>query len=508
MAAAIAAAINGAAQNGLFKVTASMPTDTNGNPVGNRVNLFGAVKVTTPFPTISGSTPTHVSTPVGFNEDTSLYVGLHVANPLPTDSAGTYVVYDPSSYGGAFSDAEKSLPLAPAGSTVGTGDDFMDWAAAAANVLAWTGWGEVKGMTTADAIFQYFQAHWTDQPNWSLDAWIWWFTGQNPDRRTTGVATVKSPGGGFYRSLSISNYVQTQTDPSQAMSSLDEFLHNGEGVVLGLQCNDKTDAWYPMSHAVTAWGFTCDTTKSPTDPNYYTGVYITDSDDNQAAAGTASPDELKYYKITYSAKDNVYYLTDYYGRNTIYIDDVSGLQKRFAGIQSRQYTGLGDQNQVNEQGEVILESNRITYSANYGIVVASADGMGDVKAGTTTPYGAIDLTSPGPTAPLRRINTDHQVPGVVIENNVIAFGANGGIDITGPAATTGPSAGAVPFARIVNNTIYGGANRSAGVGVNVGVNASPTILNNVVANFNVGIQVDRDVQHDRGGHDGVLGQHH
>ena len=86
VAAAIVTAVNGAEQNGLFKVTASMPTDTNGNPVGDRVNLFGAVKVTTPFPTISGSTPTHVSTPVGFNEDTSLYVGLHVANPLPTDT--------------------------------------------------------------------------------------------------------------------------------------------------------------------------------------------------------------------------------------------------------------------------------------------------------------------------------------------------------------------------------------------------------------------------------------
>ena len=97
---------------------------------------------------------------------------------------------------------------------------------------------------------------------------------------------------------------------------------------------------------------------------------------------------------------------------------------------------------------------------------------------------------------------------MVIENNVIAFGTNGGIDISGPAATTGPSAGAVPFARIVNNTIYGGANRSAGVGINVGVNASPTILNNVVANFNVGIQVDRHVQHDGGGHHGLRGQHH
>ncbi|HEY2415129.1 MAG TPA: dockerin type I domain-containing protein, partial [Pirellulaceae bacterium] len=48
---------------------------------------------------------------------------------------------------------------------------------------------------------------------------------------------------------------------------------------------------------------------------------------------------------------------------------------------------------------------------------------------------------------------------------------------------------AVPFGRIVNNTIYGG-NTAAGTGILVTNNAGPTLLNNIVANTATGISVD------------------
>ena len=466
VAAAIVSAVNGAAQEGLFKVTAT----TNGT--SDRVDLFGAVKLTTPVPNISGSTPKHNDVPKGFNENTMLYEGLHVANP-PTDAIGTaYLVYGPSAFGGTYSDAEKAPPAANPGVTPGTGDDYMDWAAAASNVLAWTGWGEAKGMTTADQIFKYFQDHWTDVGSWSIDAWIWWFTGRNSDRRTPGVAQVDVAGGGFFRNLNPSDYIQTQEDPTLAMSSLDKFFHNGDGVVLGLQSNDPSDSWYPVSHAVTAWGFTFNANLKPTDPNYYTGVYLTDSDD--LASNATSTDQLKYYQVQYSAADNVWYLKDYYGRNTIYIDEVSGLQKRFSGVKANKFTGLGDQNQLYDQGQVILDDNRVTYSSDFGIVVAPGDRAQDAT-----------LAKPGPTAPLREVNTDNQVPGVVIENNVLAFGVAGGIHISGDAG----DGSTVTFARIVNNTVYGVGPTAPNVGIKVGPNASPTILNNVVANTQAGIEI-------------------
>ena len=44
---------------------------------------------------------------------------------------------------------------------------------------------------------------------------------------------------------------------------------------------------------------------------------------------------------------------------------------------------------------------------------------------------------------------------MVIENNVIAFGQNGGIHVEGYDDKASESIGSVPFTRIVNNTIYG-----------------------------------------------------
>ena len=91
------------------------------------------------------------------------------------------MVYDASNWGGTYYDAEKTPP--------GDSDDEMCWAAAASNVLAWTGWGDVASVDGADlhtinetdAIFKYFQTHWTDEGGWPIDAWAWWFSGINPD---------------------------------------------------------------------------------------------------------------------------------------------------------------------------------------------------------------------------------------------------------------------------------------------------------------------------------------
>ena len=53
--------------------------------------------------------------------------------------------------------------------------------------------------------------------------------------------------------------------------------------------------------------------------------------------------------------------------------------------------------------------------------------------------------------------------------------------------TSGGPTAAVPFGRFVNNTVYGQLGGQSGVGLEVGPNASPTILNNIFANHAVGI---------------------
>lgn len=59
---------------------------------------------------------------------------------IGTANAGSYYLWD--DWGGTWADAEKS--------TDNTEDDEMCWAASSSNVLEWTGWGKVGGLTDSD----------------------------------------------------------------------------------------------------------------------------------------------------------------------------------------------------------------------------------------------------------------------------------------------------------------------------------------------------------------------
>ena len=103
-----------------------------------------------------------------------------------------------------------------------------------------------------------------------------------------------------------------------------------------------------------------------------------------------------------------------------------------------------DQNQVRSQGQIVIDGNRVTYSSQFGISqrADSRDGTGNANS----PH-------PGSPLPLINVNTNRLVPGVTISNNIVAFNATGGIEIAGDTGTS--PAGAVPFTRVVNNTIKG-----------------------------------------------------
>lgn len=135
---------------------------------------------------------------------------------------------------------------------------------------------------------------------------------------------------------------------------------------------------------------------------------------------------------------------------------------------------FGDQNLPRAQGEIVLKGNRIQSAANFGIVVdaAARDANG---------------AHPGAARNLREINTPRLVPGVVIENNVIDSALTGGILFSGDPNGAGLYNAVVPFGRIINNTIYG---NGKGVGIQVTDNASPTILNNILASLQTGVSVD------------------
>ncbi len=431
VAATIVTAIHTLYANGTFDV------DAYAIETGSFVYLHGAASVASgktagkgdifnsdigedEIPSTSSDSATVVNKPLGFDGDTSAFGSIGDATPTGT----SYLVYD--DWGGTWYDAEKSAS--------NTEDDDLCWAATASNVLAWTGWGSVLDLYTTDEIFQYFQDYWTDAGSFPTSAWVWWFQGWNPTEGNGASLDVKG-GADFYSTLNvIENYIQYEEDTADALPAIDKFLNDGCGVGLGVY----SDAG--MAHAITAWGFTYD----ESNPDYYTGVYVTDSDDDKGGDDAlAAPDELHYYAVKWSASEERWYLQDYYGMDDVYIGTVSGLLSRQVGVSATQYTDTGDKNLVEDQGQIILECNTILDSANYGIVVAAS----------RTSDG---VTTPGSPGVLAVVNSEELVPGVVIENNVIAYGGDGGIHISGNVDEAGESIGSTAIARVVNNTICGG----------------------------------------------------
>ena len=136
----------------------------------------------------------------------------------------------------------------------------------------------------------------------------------------------------------------------------------------------------------------------------------------------------------------------------------------------------GDSNRVRQKGQIVIAGNSITYAENAGIIVAPTR---DDRSNADWPF---------PASPRTMNDTNELVPGVMIENNLVAYSGQVGIGFQGDPKLAGSPVGAVSFGRIVNNTVYGGS--QSGIGIDVGPNASPTLLNNIVANLGTGIQVD------------------
>ena len=201
-------------------------------------------------------------------------------------------------FGGEFQDAEKS--------PTNYEDDLLCWAAAASNILAWTGWGSVVSKSEDD-IFAYFQDHWTDQGGLMQFGWDWWFDGTNDSQGWSGWSQEDINGAGFFTDLDFSDYYFHTSDDSQTMSAIDSYLHAGYGVSLGLHGGG--------GHAITAWGYEYDAAGN------YLGIYVSDSDDDQYNHN--APDMMAYYDVAYFS--GKWYLQNFYGMDNWYIGEVQAL---------------------------------------------------------------------------------------------------------------------------------------------------------------------------------------
>jgi hypothetical protein len=151
------------------------------------------------------------------------------------------------------------------------------------------------------------------------------------------------------------------------------------------------------------------------------------------------------------------------------------------------YQRIGDQNTIRPQGHIQIIDNTVSFVSQVGI--ALLPGPRDPNNG--------NLPAPGSVRALPTLDSTKQVPGADIVNNVINVGDAGqvGILISGDPNPTGLAVGAVPFARIINNTVFGNLNPTspttpAVTGIQIQNNAAPTLLNNIVANTNLAISID------------------
>lgn len=108
----------------------------------------------------------------------------------------------------------------------------------------------------------------------------------------------------------------------------------------------------------------------------------------------------------------------------------------------------GDQNRDRSgQGVIMIENSRFSFNSLAGIDI-TRDATADAGAGETPTV----LTYP---RNLVALNSQNQIPGVVVQSNVMAYNGQAGLSITG-LADGGTLNDPVGFDRILNNTMIGG----------------------------------------------------
>ena len=257
-------------------------------------------------------------------------------------------------------DAEKS----------GVGDTDLCWAATASNMLYWAGWGKNTGslkVSIEDDLLDYYKKYFTDVAGY-IDAGITWFwTGQYDNAYYSKASQLKQGGGGgFYSAQTLSDYLKVDSRSITAMSSVDSFLKEGDICGLGI--------YWPVTggHAITCWGFSYNDSLAKNNKNYYTGIWISDSDDNYGS-GRSAPDIIRYCPIRWSSRDMGYIVTyqpNYYGL----LGQVVGLKRTFTindydpisgetvqgGMQTVFSGGITYDNIVNSGGSQIVSSGGVT----------------------------------------------------------------------------------------------------------------------------------------------------
>ena len=279
-------------------------------------------------------------------------------DPAPTSAEGRFYV-------GSFHDMNKT----------GGADSELCWAAASSNVLAYTNWGfAAKAAGVAPAaprfvfdsdIFSCFINNFTNvggKPRYGLD---WFLTGSYAPQGWTDWAQVRGSGGAYYPGIEtgrLITFLASDETGDSLIRSMSGYLEHGWGVTVGI-------GWYSAAapaertggHELTVWGYTYDDGYEPSDPRYYTGLVVTDSDDGVRGTKTVSVEWNPFYDQ---------YRLSGYGSGNGWIEDFTCLQptRPLTGISVTGYRGPydGQPHSVTISGidETEKDSYTITYRQN------------------------------------------------------------------------------------------------------------------------------------------------
>ncbi|MBQ4107164.1 MAG: AIDA repeat-containing protein, partial [Lentisphaeria bacterium] len=267
-------------------------------------------------------------------------------------------------------DAEKRT------STYFPKDADLCWAGAAANILEFSGWGDVAGLSNEDDIYDFlknaFAANNNETVGGSTMGAVDWFV-----NGTKYSALGTSPK--FYTSgAEVKNYACDINLAAQLQAAMEG--GNAIGLSVSFLYHDGSPT--PAGHALTIFGFTYDERYDITDPRYLTGVFIADSDDSKDQLDSrASQNTLTLVTVEWNEELGAYCMPYYGGGATMtvlnyihtiefrpleYAEDPDKAQGNFVSIKEGEISYNAQLGGKNETRLQIVGSGAIAVSANVG----------------------------------------------------------------------------------------------------------------------------------------------
>ena len=213
----------------------------------------------------------------------------------------------------------------------------MCWAAGAANVLYYTGWAQGETLVdqssahetfdTADDVYLYLVENFTNLGSSSAYACEWFLTGEYAADNLTGWSQRRGDGGGFYQTVDFDDVsafysYRTNESPDSIFADVAAKLVDGWGVCVSVGYYAGSPGNSPVqAHTVTLWGYGCDLTVAADDPNYFTSVRISDSDDSKYL-GRSAPDRLRDVSLAWSDEFQRYELLNFASSGSAWIEEL------------------------------------------------------------------------------------------------------------------------------------------------------------------------------------------